>query len=238
VVAGSNCIPRNQSKDLINRLCGQGNQFFKSAVGHAFAENSPVKTENQNLFLNIETVNRAIKGEWQVRYTLNNYGADKSLHKACEEVASPYQMFLHNQRYYLMAYSENTGDIVYRKMDRITDMKLMKKASVPLDSLPGYRNGLDMEHIRAARPYLCSDKTERVIFLTDEETVDDVIEWFGKDVRILKQGDRYRVSLVASPRAMEYWALQYVTHVEILEPASLREKVQTALRKGMEKYCA
>ena len=47
---------------------------------------------------------------------------------------------------------------------------------------------------------------------------------------------KVKVGVKASPTAMEYWALQYISHVEIVSPQSLRERLKLALKKGMEKY--
>jgi len=44
------------------------------------------------------------------------------------------------------------------------------------------------------------------------------------------------VSLLASPTAMEYWALQYVKSVEVIAPKSLREKIKETLKSSVKKY--
>ena len=73
-------------------------------------------------------------------------------------------------------------------------------------------------------------------FLTDEATLDQVIDWFGKDIKIENAGGRYKVSLLASPSAMEYWALQYVKSVEVISPKSLRERIKESLLEGVKQY--
>ena len=49
------------------------------------------------------------------------YGADKKMHRSAIHTVSPYQMILHNQRYYLMGYNEKWQHIQYYRMDRITN---------------------------------------------------------------------------------------------------------------------
>jgi predicted DNA-binding transcriptional regulator YafY len=41
---------------------------------------------------------------------------------------------------------------------------------------------------------------------------------------------------MASPSAMEHWALQYLNYVEIIAPASLRERIKEALDKASKVY--
>jgi predicted DNA-binding transcriptional regulator YafY len=47
---------------------------------------------------------------------------------------------------------------------------------------------------------------------------------------------KVKVELIASPNAMEHWALQYIKHVEVIKPESLRAKILDSLRSGINKY--
>jgi predicted DNA-binding transcriptional regulator YafY len=83
-----------------------------------------------------------------------------------------------------------------------------------------------------------TDEPERIQFITEPWMVDQVIDWFGKDIKIENADDenQVRVSLMASPYAMEHWAMQYINYVEITKPASLREKIKENLKAAEEKY--
>ena len=87
-------------------------------------------------------------------------------------------------------------------------------------------------------PYLYTDTPEQVIFLADAQIIDQIIDWFGTGVKITKADDesKVRVSVKASPMAMEYWALQYVHYVEVIQPESLRGQIRDALEEGLKKY--
>jgi predicted DNA-binding transcriptional regulator YafY len=47
---------------------------------------------------------------------------------------------------------------------------------------------------------------------------------------------KVKVSLIASPNAMEHWALQYLNYVEVTKPESLRERIKIALEKASKIY--
>lgn len=115
-VLSSKHITAKHSKDLIDRLCGLSNKYFKSSVKHIYSVNDWSKTDNQALFYNIELIDTAIEEGTQIHYDYNKYGADKKLRKTSQQYVSPYQMILHNQRYYLMAYSEYWGNMVFHCM--------------------------------------------------------------------------------------------------------------------------
>ena len=237
-VLSSKHITAKHSKELIERLCGQSNRYFKPHIRNVYSVNDWSKTENQALFYNIEVIDQAIEQGVMVSYNYNKYGVDKKLHSSSYQRVSPYQMILHNQRYYLMAYNEYFGNMVFHRLDHITNIKLRPEhPAVPIRTVKGYERGIDYKELASSMPYLFTDKPERVTFVAENGIIDQIIEWFGKDVRILKKdADHVEVSLTASLQAMEYWALQFIDHVEVTAPEELRERIRKALEEGIEKY--
>ena len=237
-VLSSKHITANHSKGLIDRLCSLSNKYFRSSVKYIHSVNDWSKTDNQALFYNIELIGAAIEEGKQIYYDYNKYGADKKLHKSSKQNVTPYLMLLHNQRYYLMAYSEYWGNMVFHRLDRITNMSISDKKAMPIREVPGYERGIDFRSLSSAMPYMYTDKQEHIDFIADVGIIDQIIDWFGKDVVITKTDDesKVKVGVKASPTAMEYWALQYINHVEVVSPQSLRDRLRLALEKGAEKY--
>lgn len=237
-ILSSRYITARHSKDLIERVCGLSNKYFRSHVKSIHSVNDWNKTDNQALFYNIELIDSAIEGGKQIHYDYNKYGLDKKLHKSSQQYVSPYLMILHNQRYYLMAYSEYWGNMVFHRLDRITNMTVSDQPAVPLRSLPGYENGIDYKALSSTMPYMYTDKPERIELLADTEIIDQIIDWFGTGVQFVKTDDpaKVKVFLKASPNAMVHWALQYIGFVEVIEPVSLRKQIEEELVGGINKY--
>ena len=238
-VLQSKHITARHSKDLIEKLCGLSNKYFRSHVKNVYSVNDWSKTENQALFYNIDIVDEAIATGKQVQYDYNKYGVDAKLHRSSFQRVSPYQLILHNQRYYLMGYSDYWGNMTFHRMDHISNMKICDTPSTPLTSVKGYENGLDFKRISSTMPYMYSDTPERIEFIADDLIVDQIVDWFGKDIKMTvlpEDNKKVKVELFASPNAMEHWALQYLNHVEVTKPESLRERIKTALKNAENKY--
>ena len=238
-VLQSKHITARHSKDLIEKLCGLSNKYFRSHVKNVYSVNDWSKTENQSLFYNIDVVDEAIATGKQVQYDYNKYGVDAKLHKSSFQRVSPYQLILHNQRYYLMGYSDYWGNMTFHRLDRISNMRLYDKPATPITSVKGYENGIDFKQIASTMPYMYTDTPERIEFIADEFIVDQIVDWFGKDIRmsVLPDNDKkVKVELVASPNAMEHWALQYLNYVEVTKPESLRGRIKESLKKATEIY--
>ena len=238
-ILSSRHITAKHTKDLIERLCSLSNRYFRSHVRNIYSVDEWNKTDNQALFYNIEMVDMAIEQNRQLHYEYNKYGIDKKLHRSSHQYVSPYQMILHNQRYYLMGYSEYWKNMIYHRMDHITGITVTDKPAVDIRSLPGYENGVDYKVLSSSMPYMFSDKPVRVIMLAERMIIDQILDWFGSDVRITRCGEdenKVQVVLQASPNAMKLWALQYIQYVEVLKPESLRAAIRELLEEGKERY--
>jgi predicted DNA-binding transcriptional regulator YafY len=231
-------ITAKHSADLIEKLCKLSNKYFRSHVKNVYAVKDWNKSDNAALFFNIEMIDMAINEGKQVQYDYNKYGKDKKLHKSSFQRATPYQLILHNQRYYLMGYSEYWGNMIFHRLDRITNIKIYDAPAYPLKKVPGYESGIDYKKISTTMPYLHSDKPERVEMLAEAWVIDQVVDWFGKDLAVRETDDPEKIiiSLWANPYAMSLWALQYVNYIEVISPEHLRNKIRDFLKTGFDKY--
>lgn len=229
-------ISPHHSKELIEKLAALSNAYFRSHIKNIYSVNDWNKTQNYDLFLNIELVDEAIETGKQITFSYNKFGTDKKLHKSATHFASPYQMILHNQHYYLMALNEKWKNMGYYRLDKITEMQITDRPLTPLRAVDGFENGIDYKNFSAALPYMFTDTPEQIELLADNSVVDQIVDWFGYDIQIAPQDDGVRVQLKSSPNAMTYWALQFAEHVEILSPPYLREKVRSILQNACKKY--
>ena len=225
------------SKNLITKLVKMGGRNFKSRVKHVYALPDWSKSENKAFFYNIETVDEAIERNSQITFAYNKYGVDKKLHARARHRVSPYQMVLRNQHYFLLCYEEYWKNITFFRMDKITDIALTDKPRTPIREIKGYENGINYKELALSRPYMFPDKPEKTEILCPEWFIDEIIDWFGKEISVKPaEGESILVTLSASPKAMEYWAMQYADYAEVLSPRHLRERIKEKIVAAAGKY--
>ena len=236
-VLSSKHITPKQSKELIEKLCSQANKYFRKSVKNIYSVGDWNKTENVAVFYNIDITNEAIENEKQIKFDYNKYGADKKLHRSAIHTVSPYQMIVHNGRYYLMGYNEKWEHIQYYRMDRITDIELLDKNRTPIKLVKGFESGIDYKRFSSSMPYMFFDEPVIVEFIANDWVIDQILDWFGKDIKIEEQIDgRFLIKVKASINAMEYWAMQYLNAVEVLAPLELCERLKKNVAAANEKY--
>ena len=71
----------------------------------------------------------------------------------------------------------------------------------------------------------------------NEYLINDVMDWFGSDVKITDApGDEATARVTVNLEAMRHWAMQYARHATVLSPQSLADTVAEDIRKAAEGY--
>ena len=232
-------IPYSQCKELIEKLKKLSSKYFEAKVKHI--RNLPEKMpNNKQIFYNIEILDEAISKGKKVEFQYNDFGTDKKLHPRMNEdevrkyIVNPYQMAATNGRYYLIANYDKYSNISHYRVDRISEIKILDE---PVKKQRELSESINLPKHMAEHIYMFSGESERVTMRIDKHLVADVIDWFGKDVMFYEETeDSVMVCVMVNLRAMRYWAMQYVNHVEVLKPAKLREQIKNDLLAAVGKY--
>ena len=187
--------PYSQCRELVEKLEGLSNIYFRSRVGH-IARLPVDQSGNKQLLLNIEMLDEAISKGRKVRFHYTEYGLDKKLHLRArpdgsprEYVISPYQMAAQEGKYYLICNYDKYDDISNYRVDRIKDLEILDEPAKPFESLPwAHGRSLDLAAYMREHPYMYSSENVRAKLKIVPAMVSDVIDMFGKKVRLGKGG--------------------------------------------------
>jgi len=240
----SNHIPYKQDMELVKKLSSLSNIYFKSRVKH-IARMPEEKTDNKQLFYNIELLDEAIGKGRKVRFHYLEYKSDKKLHKrrdkdgkARDYVINPYQLVAKEGKYYLICNYDKYDDISNYRVDRITDMEILPERVKPFNTLTGSDGRpLDLKEYMEKHIYMFAGENIRAVFRIEKSCLSDVIDMFGKDVKFSDESDKeITVTADVNELAMEHFAKAYTPWIEIIRPVALRERMMYNLSAGLEKY--
>ena len=241
VLANRN-VCKSHTKALIEKLVKEGGKYFKSYTRHVVNLDDWQKSDGQEYFLSIEILSEAIDNKHKINFVYQGYGVDKKLHPRREKkyIASPFQMILKNGNYYLSCCFENHDKLAFLRVDRMTEIEILEDRSRELSTVKGCEIGLSLGKVANRLPYFYQDEPQRVVFETRngvENMLDYVFDWFGRDIEVerLPSGE-LRFSLIAAPRAMRFWILQFGRYVEVISPQSLRDKIKEDIAEMSKIY--
>lgn len=236
-------IPYSQCKELVEKLEGLSNIYFRSSVSHI--SRMPVdQADNRQLFLNIELLDQAIGKGKKVSFQYLAYGTDKKQYPKLRSdgsdryVVSPYQMAAKEGKYYLICNFDKYDDVSNYRLDRIRDIHVLDEPAKPFSSLR-WSNGqtLDLAEYMKRHVYMYSSGDRRVKLRIVKAMVSDIIDLFGKDVVFSDETEAHvNVSVYANEMSVEQFARNYAPDVIVLEPQDMRERMKTWLEKALAVY--
>lgn len=237
-------LPYSQCKDLVEKLEGLSNKYFRASMNY-ISTMPEDKTNNQQIFYNIDVLDEAISKGKKVSFKYLDYGTDKKQHPKLDKdgkervyVVSPYQMVAKEGKYYLICNYDCYDDVSNYRVDRITDIEILETKAKPFEELK-WSNGqrLDLAEYMKKHVYMYSSADSQITFRIVKPMISDIIDMFGKDVQFIDETeDTVCVKAKVNEAAMIQFAQSYAPDVEILKPLALREEVKERLRKGYRCY--
>lgn len=237
-VVASRHIPAGQAKKLTEKLISQSNIYFKKQMRHVHNIERMEHEEDTDLFRTIETISRAIEEKKKVTFFYNKYGADKKLHHTTvsKQLVNPYQIVVANGRYYLIGNVDKYSNVTHFRVEKITEAEITEERIKPQQEVDELKDGLDLPTHMAEHLYMFSGKSSWITLKVEKWGINDVIDWLGKDIHITDAGDCYMVRFKANEQSIGYWAVQFGSAVEVVEPAGLRKQVKERVEQIREKY--
>ena len=236
-------IPYSQCKELVEKLEGLSNVYFRSRVKHirTMPDTAP---QNRQLFYTIEVLDEAISMGRKVSFRYTPFGPDKQRRprtdeagKPMEYTVSPYQMAAANGRYYLICCTDPYDNVSHYRLDRIADIRMTDEPARPARTLQGLEHGVDLPKHMAEHVYMFAGPSQPVTFRMKKYLLDDVIDWFGTEIAFSDESeDEVTARITVNLAAMRRWAVQYSPHTRILSPESLVKEVTQDLCTAAKNY--
>jgi predicted DNA-binding transcriptional regulator YafY len=235
----SKAISTRQAQGLIDKLRGLASKYFKAKVSHVSNLPFLMRTDNKQMMYSLDTINDAIAEKKKISFYHNEVGTDFKLHHSKEwvRIANPYQIVANNGRFYLICNYDRYDNVTHIRIDKMTDVKMLDEPVKPMKKVPELAGGLNLPKHMAEHVYMFNGASVSVKLKATRKTMGELVDWFGKDFKILGQDDEYlTIRLNCNEKAMRYWALQYGPYVEVLEPESLRNQLREDTAGMYEKY--
>lgn len=232
------------------RLLRSPRRFFASLTSESFIETfdneDAPELRNKDMLDNIRIIKEAISNNHTLAFRYGDYNIDKELCPRKDENGTvivfkvyPLKMVVSLGRLYLYCSPKNSKNpkLISKRVDRIISCSENKKEEFDRKGLSESLLGNSTEPHFAQRLYMFTGKAYRIKFLTDEQHLDDVFDWFGSNVELKKAKDNMiEVTVRANKDAMLCWAMQYCKFVKVIYPEDLVEKIKKTLDETMQKY--
>ena len=132
-----------RSEDLISKVSQMGSAQFSTPNIPCFNLDNVRTEENFSIVYTLERISNAITDGTQVSFDISRYGMNKRLHRYASVTVSPYEIIIHDSRYYLLCFDDGKNDVMFYDLSRVTDVRNTNVHAKPVKSIPYFRNGID-----------------------------------------------------------------------------------------------
>lgn len=239
-VLSSKFITVEKSKVLIEKLKKTTSDGNAKKLSRLNFVNDRYKSDNEEIFINIDSIDRAIDENKKISFKYYDYTLDKS--KSCRRegksyIVSPYGIGWVNDSYYLIGNCDDYDNLSHFKIERIIRIEVLDELRKPVKEVSDYKNGFNISDYINKSLYMFSGDRTKVEIKFENSMINTVLEKFGKSIPIVKIGDKhFKIIAEVIPDGLIYWLLQYGQFCEVLSPPSLRDKFKGILEDILDKY--
>ena len=254
-VRSSKFISKDKSKDLIEKLNTYNNQFNQySITKHSYIDDRP-KTTNEQVFYNIDKLERALAEEKKISFNYYEYSEKKELVKKKDEnnqdkkyIVNPLGMILQRDKYYLVGDSNfREGIIINYRIDKIKNMEVLKDEIENLSHIDECRDKFNItKYAKKCFKMNPGKETKNIVLEVKKSTIGAFIDELGQDINIepiIKDDDNkeieydYKIEFEVSisPGVIK-WLLQFGSSVKVISPQCLVEDIKKEIDKLSKLY--
>jgi len=226
-----------KSNQLIKKIeslasCHQAKQLHRQV----YVENR-VKTVNEEIYYNVDTLHIAIAENKQVSFRYFDYNVDKkkTYRKDGQNyLVSPYALSWDDENYYLVVFSDKYNKFANYRVDRMSDIKIVDQPRV---KLPENERFNIAEYSKKVFNMFGGDE-ENVTLKFDNTLVNAVIDRFGADVLLNKIDENsFSASLdVAVSATFFAWVTKFGSKLKILSPEVVVDNYKSFLLEILQQY--
>lgn len=236
-VQSSRFITYKKSEHLISKLERLASVHEAKQLHRHVVVSDQIKTLNENIYYNVDEINKAIQEDKQVRFKYFDYSLDKEVeYRKNGEwyYASPYALMWDDDNYYMVAYYEKYQDISNFRVDRMENIETLDVEQIKIDCDMGF-NVADYSK-KMFRMF--SGETDKVKLRFDNSLINVVLDRFGKGIEIIKcDNDSFTIEVeIVVTNTFLSWIFMFGDKGRILEPIFLKEKMRAMALDLMRIY--
>ena len=230
-------ITAKKSNELIKKLEGLASKYEASQLQRQVYTAERIKTSNESIFYNVDTLHQAIASNAQISFQYFNWDVNKKqvLRKdgALYKV-SPWALSWDDENYYLIAFDSAEDKIKHFRVDKMLRIELLSDRREGKLSFQRFDMGAYAKKMFG----MFSGEEETVKILCRNELAGVMIDRFGKDVMLVKvDAEHFYVNVkVAVSRQFLAWVIALGDGAKIIGPESVVLEVKKEIERLVGQY--
>lgn len=225
-VRASKFITEKKSAELIKKLASLANMHDRKALNRAVFVSNRVKSMNEEIYNTIDTIHDAMENGVDITFKYFRWTPEKKKEEQRNGGVyrvSPWSLVWDDSNYYLVGYDTEKQEIRHFRVDKMINAA---KAETKRSGEEAYKK-YDINSYSGAVFGMFGGVTERVTLSCANRLANVMIDRFGKDVTVMKEGnDRFRITVNVAPSPIFLgWIISFGGEVKITSPAHVAQRL-------------
>ena len=220
-----------KTKQLLNKIFTLTSaEQAKKIKSQVYVDNRP-KCKNEELYYTIDKLDRAINDNRKVKIIYRRRILSDNPDQAYEEkehIISPYSLIWSSDHYYLVGNKEKYDNLMIMRIDRIKHTEIIDDSfSRPFSEVSPYKFSFDSADYASKHFGMFSGEPKPISLLCSNEIVENVLDRFGEDANIHKNGPSKFVLNANSAvnDGLVSWIIQFGGKIQVTSPNELKNMV-------------
>ena len=238
-VQSSRFITEKKSASLIKKLESLTNMHNAGTLHRQVHIFGRVKRDNEEIYYNVDKLERAINSRKKVTFKYAEYLPDKSKryrNNGKPYTISPYSLTFSDDNYYVVAYYEKYGKLVNFRVDRMSKVEITNEDAEKIEKVTDGNFNLG-DYLKQSFD-MFSGEVARVTMECDNSLVNVVIDRFGDNVHMRKNGENSFVAsadIRLSPTFFS-WVFMFGNKIKIITPESVKNQYKEMVNEVLALY--
>ena len=237
----SKSLSAKQAAELSKKLNSCLSRYQRKEYNYIYKSSEINRSENKTLFYTLELIEEAKRRGKRISFqylTYDENGKPYTKMDGYRYIVSPYYSVNSSGRYYLICnYREKYRAITWFRIDYMLNPKIEEEWPIkPIESLEGVKDFDIAKYLNDNIYLLDGDIINATIQIENPNSVQFVVDWFGKNAKIYKKDDKLLADIKCNESALFYWYMQYSETLTIISPQSLIDRVKNEAKRIVNKY--
>ena len=240
-VQAADFITKKKTRALLKKIESFVSVYRAQSLRGQVYIDTRAKSDNEDVFYSIDTLDCAIKSEKKVRLVYSRRRLDERFAARKERksfVLSPYALIWSNDHYYLVANNEKYNNLMNLRIDRISKVELLDETVRPMSEVSKYSKRFDAADYTATTFNMFSGKPESIELKCANSILEEMFDRFGEqaDTRVAEEGSFLLRTEAAVNDGLVGWLLQFGEKIEVVKPQALRGMVAERAQNILKVY--
>lgn len=237
----SKSLSAKQAAELSKKLNSCLSRYQRKDYNYIFKSSEINRSENKELFYALELIEEAKRRGKRISFqylTYDENGKPYTKMDGYRYIVSPYYLVNSGGRYYLICnYREKYRAITWFRIDYMLNPKIEEEWPIKsIESLKGVKEFDIAKYLNDNIYLLDGDVINATIQIETPNSIQFVVDWFGKNAKIYKKNDKLLADIKCNESALFYWYMQYSETLTLISPQSLIDRVKNEAERILNKY--